>query len=210
MRKLFLGVVIAAAAAAAQAGVSAQASITCGAKPSGLGGRWSSSGVMFGGAPTLNVTYSPAADAGRPGLFWLGILTADRQYAFAADLNGAWMQYQGGLYPPHQRYDSGFPSSITVSLPFPTNSMTTSEFVGQTVYVGHGVYTADGQKMVASRRTYLNSIKAERQAQGKWQSAYDDDTQFMWSLVQRDMVDNNKWGSVLTIPFIDCKPQDGG
>ena len=64
--------------------------------------------------------------------------------------------------------------------------------------------------MVNDRRTYLNSVKAERQAKGTWKAAYEDDTQFMWSLVQKDMTDKTKWGAVITVPYIDCAPQDSG
>ena len=101
MRTLFLGVSLAAAAAAAHAAIQAQATVTC------------------GNVPMLNVSYSPAADAGNPGLFWIGILTPDQQFANALDVTGTWVQYLGGLYPPHKRFDSGLPGTVTVSVPFP-------------------------------------------------------------------------------------------
>jgi|ThiBio_inoc_biof_1041523.scaffolds.fasta_scaffold00229_32 hypothetical protein len=207
MRKLFLGVTLAAAAAAAHAGIVAQATVTCGGNPAGY--------YNSGGVPTLNVTYSPAADAGNPGLFWFGLLTPDQQFANALDITGNWVQYLGGLYPPHKRFDAGLPGTITVSVPFPADQYgsaptNTSQFVGYTIYAGHGIYTQQAAQMVNDRRTYLNSVKAERQAKGTWKAAYEDDTQFMWSLVQKDMTDKTKWGAVITVPYIDCAPQDSG
>ena len=202
MRKLFLGMALAAAAAAVNAGVVAQVTVTCGTPSGKWGHSW--------GLPTVNVTYSTGTDAGTPGLFWLGILTPDQQFATALDLNGEWIQYEGGLYPPHKRYDGGLPGTVSISVPLPGGVTNTAPFVGHTLYAGHGAYTQQSAQMVNKRRTYLNTIKPERQAKGKWQSAYDDDTLFMWSLVQRDMTDKEKWGPVLTIPFIECTQDTGG
>jgi hypothetical protein len=207
MRKLFLGVTLAAAAAAAHAGIVAQASITCGNNPPGV--------YNTGDVPTLHVTYSPGADAGTPGLFWFGILTPDQQFAEALDITGTWVQYLGGLYPPNQRFDNGLPGTVTVNVPFPADQygsvpLTTSQYVGYTVYAGHGIYSQQSQQMVAIRRESLNAVKPQRVAAGTWNSAYDDDTNFMWSLIQKDMTDNNKWGAVITIPFVDCTPPDQG
>lgn len=199
MRKLLLGVTLAAAAAAAQAG--GQASITCG-------------NGFSGATPQLNVTYTPGVDAGNPGLLWLGVLSPNQTIGAVLDITNNWIAYEGGLYPPNKRFDGGIPGTVTISVPFPGNQYgtptNTSQYVGYSVYMGHGIYTKTAADMVASRRTFLNSIKAERQAQGTWRAEYNDDTQMMWSLVQKNMVDNNKYGSVLTIPFIDCAPQEGG
>lgn len=199
MRKLLLGVTLAAAAAAAQAG--GQASLSC-------------SGGYYG-VPTLSITYTPGGDAGNPGLTWVGVLSPDQTVGAVLDITNSWTTYNGGLYPPNARFDGGIPGTVTVSVPFPGDAYgntptNTSAWVGYSIYMGHGIYTSDAATMVANRRTYLNSVKAERQAKGTWRAEYDDDTRFMWSLVQKNMVDKGKYGAVLTIPFLDCAPQDSG
>lgn len=193
MRSLLLGVVFAAAAAAAQA--QSNATLSCSEY----------------NTPVITVTYTPGVDAGNPGLFWFGVLTADQQFAEALDITNSWVQYLGGLYPPNQRFDNGLPGTISFSIPFPADSYgnavtNTSAFVGYTIYAGHGVYTADAQQKVAYRRAALNEIKPQRVAEGKWSASYDDDSNYQWSLIQKNMVDNNKFLPLLQIPFLDCAP----
>lgn len=159
--------------------------------------------------PTFRVTYSPDGDVGKPGLLWFGVLSPDQQRGAVLTMQG-WETYQGGLYPPHSRYDGGLRQiSFTVSLP--SNALTTAEYVGYGVYLGHGVYTAEAREKVVSRRNTLNRVKPDMQAKGRWNSAFDNDDHFIWTLIQKDMTDNRKYGQYFTIPFIDCTPpQQGG
>ena len=60
--------------------------------------------------------------------------------------------------------------------------------------------------MVAQRRAMLNSVRAQRIAAGTWSADYETDDRYIWSLIQGDMVNNNKFGAVITVPFIDCTP----
>lgn len=201
MRKVFVGLALVASVTSAYA--SASATVTCG--PSQQQG----SVVGWGAVPTINVSYATGQDAGQPGVFWLGILTPDQQVADALDTGQRWIQYTGGLYPPNQVFVNGLPGVVTVSIPFPSNpdgstATDTSQFVGYTIYAGHGVLTAQAKQQVAYRRQYLTANKARMQQDGTWSSAYETDTQFEWALVQKDMTDNKKWGAVLTVPYVSC------
>src|SRR5450830_1434732 len=126
MKKAIFGVVLAAAAAVAHAG--GYAWVSCGGAAQGV--------YNTGDAPVLNISYSPGGDAGKPGLFWLGVLTPDRQSGAIMTPQG-WTTYQGGLYPFQARYDAGLPGSITFSMPFPSNDGTTYAYGGYSIYAGH-------------------------------------------------------------------------
>jgi hypothetical protein len=166
------------------------------------------------------LSYAPS-DPGQPGLFWAGLANQAQQQAWYLDQSTTWGQYQGGLYVPQGIYRGGLPSVINISFPFPTivgNSMTTGPFAGWSLLVGHGVLTPSAQNLVAARRQSLDAAKPQRVAAGKWNPDYDSDERFMWSLVQKNMVDNNKYQAVAmvsaqqpsvsstTVPFIDCTP----
>lgn len=160
--------------------------------------------------PTLRVTYTTGADAGQPGLLWFGVLSADQQSGAVLTPNG-WQTYQGGLYPFHSRHDGGLRPSTTLNVPLPGNALTTAEYVGFGVYMGHGIYTVNAQQQVASRRATLNRVKPDMVAKGRWRAEFDTDETFIWTLIQKDMTDNGKYGQAYTIPYIDCTPpQQGG
>jgi hypothetical protein len=195
MRKLILAALLATQAVAAYAGGSA--TITCGNAAPGV--------YNNGQAPVLHINYTAGVDAGAPGLFWLGVLSPDQTRGAVLTQQG-WATYQGGMYPFQARYDNGIPGTVTVTIPFPTSSLSTAGFVGFSVYAGHGVYTPRSQEMVAQRRAMLNSIRAQRIAAGTWSAEYETDDRYIWSLIQGDMVNNNKFGAVITVPFIDCTP----
>lgn len=206
MRRLVLGVLIAAAASAASAQTAAQlmaaaagqtnvsASITLVCSPNYV--------------PSLNVSYAPGTDAGQPGLFFFGLLAADQSQGMLMTPQG-WTAYSSGLFPFQARYDNGFPGSVSVTVPLPLAAgvMNTRSLVGYTVYAGHGAYTAKAQQMVANRRAMLSAVKAQRVAAGTWRSDYDTDDQYIYANIQKDMVDNKKFGLFLTVPFFDCTPQ---
>lgn len=198
MKYSFFGVTLFTLAASAFAGGSA--SVTCTPAPEGVAGN-----------PVLNISYSPNGDAGSPGMIWVGVLTADQSGGAVLNTSNNWMLYSGGLYPPNQVYYGGIPSSINISVPFPNDATglpvtNTSQYVGYSVYIGHGIYTQAAADAVASRRSYLNSVKPQRLAAGTWLAGYDDDTQYQFSLVQKYMVDSGTWGGVLSVPFVDCAP----
>ena len=193
MNKLLVSVLLASACLAVQAGV--VGSVTCGNAPVGV--------YNNGQLPVVNVLYSTGSDAGLPGLFALGVMLPDKTNGSVLTKNG-WELYKGGLYPFLYRYDNGLPASIPVSVPFPDGLLTTAAYVGYDVGVGHGAYTADARLKVADRRQALNSAKELLVAKGRWSSVYDDDLQYIWSLVQKDAVDNQKYLKALTVPLIDC------
>lgn len=164
--------------------------------------------------PIINVVYSPrAADALRPGLVWVALIppdTSTRPYFYT--LNSSWQQYQGGLFIPAARYDGGLPSSVTLAMPFPTitdgidvmRTSTTDNWLGWTIYAGHGVLTDRAMQLVQTRRAVLESQRAEREANGTWPSDYESDDRMKWSLVMKDMDDNKKFQGLLTVPHVDC------
>ena len=197
MRKNILCALLAFQAASAIAGGSA--TITCGNAPPGV--------YNNGQVPQLTINYTPGVDAGAPGLFWLGVLSPDQNSGAVMTQQG-WATYQGGLYPFQARYDNGLPGTVTLTIPFPVDpqsgTLSTAGFVGFSVYAGHGVYTQQAQQLVANRRAMLNSVRAQRIAAGTWQADYDTDDRFIWSVIQKNMVENNKFGALITVPFIDC------
>lgn len=159
--------------------------------------------------PTFRVTYTTGADAGQPGLFWFGVLSPDQQRGAVLTPYG-WQAYQGGNYPFHSRHDGGLRASLTLHVPLPGNALTTAEYVGFGVYLGHGVYTATAQQQVASRRASLNRVKPDMVAKGRWRADFDTDDSFIWTMIQKDMTDNGKYGQAYTIPFLDCTPPQLG
>lgn len=194
MKNILCCVLLAVVGVAAQAGGSA--TVTCGNAAPGV--------YNNGQAPVLNISYSTGADAGTPGLFWLGVLTPDKTNGAVMTSDQGWIAYQGGLYPFQSRYDGGLPGMISKTFPFPGNSLLTTDYVGYIVYTGHGAYGGEAKKKVADRRAALNSVKAKLVEKGVWNSEYEGDDRFIWSLIQKDMVDNQKYGSYITVPLIDC------
>ena len=196
MKKFLLGVIAAGWAVAAQA--SAVASLSC-----------------SGTQPVVTISFSAGADAGKPGLLWVGALDQSQTIGAVMTLSGAWATYEGGLYPPARRFDAGLPQGATLTVPVPppagyASTTNTAHLVGYSIYVGHGALTAAAQQQIAARRAFLNSVKAQRVAAGTWSAEYDSDDRFAWSLVQKDMVDGGKWAAALTIPSIECDPFHGG
>ena len=153
--------------------------------------------------PQLNLTYYPE-DAGTPGIFWIGVLSPDKKTGAALTQSG-WVAYQTGMYPYYQAYRGGLPGSISVSIPMPDGSLTTGSYVDYGVYVGHGAYTAQDQSKVAERRKLLAELKPKRLAAGTWSPIYDDDDRYIYSLVQKNMLDYVKHGLALTVPNMNCQ-----
>ncbi len=195
MRKIFMTVLLAAAAATAQAGGAAW--VTCG---------YSAQGVQnTGEAPILHISYSTAGDAGTPGLFYLGVLSPDQKTGAVMTGQG-WTAYQGGLYPFQARYDAGLPGSITFSIPFPGYDLSTGSWAGYSIYAGHGAFNQQGMQAVQSRRAGLNEMKPIRVKNGTWRAEYDSDEQFILSVIQKNMTDGGKYAALITVPYIDCTP----
>ena len=185
---------LAVSATSAQAG--GQAAVIC-----------STPGDSFGpsSVPVLQAYYSTGPDAGTPGLFWFGVISQDQTVGSVLTPQG-WQNYYGGLYPFQARYDNGLGARVTLSIPFPDGVQTTSAYVGYNVYAGHGVFSSDSRDKVVARRAALNTVKPDMVAKGRWRPEFDTDDNFIWSLIQRDMVDNKKYGPILSIPYVDCTP----
>lgn len=148
------------------------------------------------------------SEPGQPGLVWVGMHNPQKTAAYLLNLQGGWDAYKGGLLSPAGRYDGGLPAAMIVDVPLPPGSSfgTNDAYVGWQIYEGHGVYTAQAQKIVAQRRATLNEIKPSRVAAGTWNPIYDSDEQIQWSLVQKDMTDNGKYVAVLSVPLVNCTP----
>lgn len=162
-----------------------------------------------GAVPILQVSYNTGPDVGTPGLFWFGINSQDQTLGSVLTPQG-WQNYSGGLYPFQARYDNGLLPRITLSLPFPGKVQNTSGYVGYSLYAGHGTYSYDMRQKVADRRAALNKAKPDMVAKGRWRPEFDSDDNYIWSLIQKDMVDNNKYGALLIIPYVACAPDFGG
>ncbi|MES2879221.1 MAG: hypothetical protein V4713_12425 [Pseudomonadota bacterium] len=158
--------------------------------------------------PTIHLTYATGSDATMSGLFWLGIISPDQNSGVVLTEDG-WAEYKGGLYPFQTRYDNGLPSVITKTITFPYNAMSTGLYQGYTLYVGHGAYTTQAREKVAVRREVLTTAKPELVARGRWRPENDNDLIYVHALVQKNMVDNQKYGGVLLIPALDCTQQFG-
>lgn len=194
MRNIVFGLALAIVGVTAQAG--GGASVTCG------GGGEPQNGLP----PVLNINYVPSGDVSTPGLFFLGVLTPNQKTGVVMTPKG-WVTYEGGLYPFLARYDSGLPGAIPLKIPFPDGALTTAAYVGYGVYAGHGAYTAKGRAAVADRRASLDDAKPTLVADGVWNAEFSSDERFIYSLVQKDMVDNRKYGLMITVPYVDCTPQ---
>ncbi|MCD5327927.1 hypothetical protein ACFFU8_09165 [Chromobacterium piscinae] len=150
-------------------------------------------------------------EPGQPGLVFVGMHSPDQRTAYFLNLQGGWDAYQGGLYQPAARYDAGLPSSYPLTRYLPgTPSYTSAAFQGWTIYLGYGVLTPKAQGMVKTRRDALNQLRPERVAQGKWNPEYDSDDRFKLSLIQKDLMDNQKYVKSMVIPYLDCSPPDHG
>ena len=166
-----------------------------------------------GGVPVP--TYSETiqiSQSGMPGLVWVGATDSGQQWAEVLTLNNTWNSYNGGLYPPFARYDSGLPSSVNVLAPLPVTDGTTGSIVGWTIYVGFGMLSAQAQQEVQARRAFLNQNQAAMIANGTWNSAYASDDQEKWALAQQDLTQNQRYWVSTTVPYINCNPptQGGG
>jgi hypothetical protein len=182
------------------------ASVTCGDSAPGMSNT--------GSPPVLNVGYALGSDARMQGLFGVAIMLADMSKGVVLTESG-WDTYKGGLFPFASRYDNGFPAQIQRQIPFPGGGMTTSEFQGFGVFLGHGVYTPEAKKKVNDARDSLARNKELLVKMGKWNAQMesaqgrDHELRHIWSLIQKDAVDNKKFSQVFTIPFIDCTPFGG-
>ncbi|WP_157896873.1 hypothetical protein [Acidovorax carolinensis] len=159
--------------------------------------------------PILKISYGTGKDARTPGLFWIGILSEDQTKGSFLTTRG-WEDYQGGLYPYQARFDGGLAPVINLSTALPGSYTSTVAWVGYRVYVGHGVYSQENRQRVANRRAVLDASKERLVAKGGWRPEYETDEYYIWTLVQRDMMNNKKYGPIFTIPFIDCDIQGGG
>jgi hypothetical protein len=149
--------------------------------------------------------------AGQPGLVWVAARDADEKFAYFLTPTTGWTQYTGGLYPFYNRYDAGLPASLDIKSILPNTDGSTLTEQGWSIYVGYGTLTLDAQGLVQARREALNEMKPDRVAAGTWSTNYDSDDQFKWSLVQKNMTDNNQiQTSVATMPLLYCAPLPSG
>lgn len=162
--------------------------------------------------PVIQVTYSPDGDAGLPGLFFVGAINTDMTIGAVMDLSGEWVPYQGGMYPPAQRFDNGLPPVIVLQMDIPrtvdrqqyergTPWNASMSYGGFGLFAGHGALSLDMQEQIATRRQFLTEHKDELIQKGAWSATYeDDDDHVRRSMVQNDMDSNNKYVRLITIP----------
>jgi hypothetical protein len=144
-------------------------------------------------------------------LIWIAVMLPDMSDGVVFS-NGGWAPYQGGLYPFESSFENGFPSLIQRNIVFPGSSTSTSQYQGYGVFVGHGAYSAEARQRVEVMRSARARNKETLLKQGKWTAQMessagpDFDLRYIWSLIQKDSLDNQKFGQVLTVPFVDCSP----
>lgn len=159
-------------------------------------------------SPTITLTYSAGADAGQPGLTYVGAISPDQQSIGMLNQSNAWIGYQGGLYQPNGRFDSGLPASRTIKITLPNNPTNTFAYTGWSLYAGHGVLPAIAVQSVQTRRAALDKAKPDLVARGAWNAMYEDDDQMKMAFVQQDMTQGNKYGPVMVIPSLNCIPDN--
>ena len=154
--------------------------------------------------PVLKFSATTGLDAGKPGLFWVGVHTPDQKYGYFFNAQGTWDQYTGGLYTPHKRFDSGLPPSIQMRIPIPSQMGADSSdaYVGWEIYAGHGALTKEDEAAIKSRRIAIS--EARKSGQNLADSEYNSDERFAWGLVQKNMVDNKKYYRVIVVPQNIC------
>ena len=151
----------------------------------------------------VTVRHEPdPADTGRPGLIWIALVPpsdSDNTPPVFFTLNQRWESWEGGLYVPAGRFDDGLPASFSI------NSLLDRQYIGWSIYSGHGVLTEQAQRIVAARRAILDAQRPKRIAAGPWSASYDSDDQMKWSLVQKDAKDNGKYKSLADVPNLICQ-----
>ena len=156
-----------------------------------------------------------ASDVGLPGAIWVGIEDPGVSGYPAAFLTpSGWVAWTTGGFPTYVETPAlGSTFSYAACIPnSPTGggcASTSGNFLGWKVYAGYGVLTPEHQTLIQKRRASLNAAKPWLQQKGKWRADYDDDIAFRNALIQKSANDG-RWGSALTIPFINCTPPDSG
>ena len=151
----------------------------------------------------VTVRHEPEpADTGSPGLIWIALVPpsdAGQTPPLFFTLNQRWESWEGGLYVPAGRFDEGLPAAFSI------NSLVDRQYIGWSIYSGHGVLTEQAQRIVAARRAILTAQRDHRIAAGTWSTSYDTDDQMKWSLVQKDAKDNGKYGLLAEVPNLICQ-----
>lgn len=154
--------------------------------------------------PVLTFT-ATTKDAGKPGLLWIGVHTPDKKFGYFLNLNGVWEQYTGGLYPPNKRFDGGLPERARMRVPLPSQANgadSTAAFAGWEIYVGYGALTKADEEVIKTRRKAIQD--ARKSGQKLDHPEYDSDERLAWALVQKNMVDNQKYRRVIVVPNMSC------
>ena len=192
MKKYAFGMILAVLAVNALAGGSA--SVTC-------------SSAHY---PVIWFSYSPDGDVGVPGLIFVGVLDKSRSSGAVLRPGDYWTPYQGGSFPFYGAYTGGLPGSVSTVLNFPNGSQNTSEYVGYTLYGGHGAFTAEYRAKALNFISQKDSTKAELMKNGAWTVSNElnaiSSMRIMQAAVEHDFTQNGKGIQLLKIPYLDCKP----
>ena len=152
-------------------------------------------------------------DVGLLGAIWVGIEDPARPgYPVAFLTPSGWVAWTTGGFPTYVETPAiGSTFSYSACIPGSPSgggcSATSADFVGWQVYAGYGVLTPAHQTLIEQRRVSLNLAKPWLQQTGKWRAEYDDDLAFRNALIQKSANDG-RWGSALTIPYINCTPPE--
>ncbi|NLP65498.1 hypothetical protein [Paraburkholderia sacchari] len=160
--------------------------------------------ICQGTQPIASVTLPiMSGDVGRPGLLYIGMHDPSMSSA-AFFVNGAWMAYQGGLFPVNSLV-SGL-SNTQLFVPLPPQLAGG----GWKLYVGYGALSAAAENQVQAA---INAINAAKALNVNAAVGAVDPNHYRRTLMQSDMTQAGKYGYVNTgvedNPYV-CQPELGG
>lgn len=160
--------------------------------------------------PVVSLSYSPDGNIGVPGAIYIGVLDASRKGGAVLTPGDSWAAYQGGSFPIYRSYSDGLPGSVSTLLQLPNGSRNTSEYVGYTLYGGHGAFTPEYRAKVSQMIATNQKIKEGFIRRGEWTPARESrsisDMSMVQAAVEHDFSQNGKVTQLLTIPYLDCTP----
>jgi hypothetical protein len=157
-----------------------------------------------GDYPVVDLNYSPGGDP--PGLFYVGVQgKGSAQWTLLT--SGGWQNYRGGSIPYYSQYSG--PVSLTISLP--NGEMSTRNYVGYSIYLGHGAFTLQAADVINQALARTNTSKTILAGQSLWSQDMENmknsaTTNAMRAAVENDLLSNGKMELAITIPFLDCSP----
>lgn len=208
LKSLFAVAAIAGFASGVSAQVAGQAVIGC-----------------TGETATLSVFASTsAADAGRPGAWYIAAHHPDDFTRVAFLTPGGWQAPDAGGFIPYSVHRDGIPATLGVQACVPPGmydesgnmtpllsgcSSSSQHLAGYIVKVGYGVLTLMGEQLVNSRRERLEAARPLLEERGKWRADHADDEHMRESLVLKSLREDGRVADFLVVPAVSCYSSGG-